>query len=68
MEASMQGSIVVQCRFCGTKEETAIEVVADHFIENGCRDCQRRFNATAERLLQQVDNFEQLTKPQKNAA
>ncbi len=51
------GVIVVQCRFCGEKVTTGNPVVADHFIDNGCPDCQRRFNTRAERLLQQVDGL-----------
>ena len=47
--------MVVQCRFCGEKVRTGNPVVADHFIDNGCPDCQRRFNRAAERLLQQLD-------------
>ena len=49
--------IVVQCRFCGTKVRTSNDVVADHFIANGCPDCQLRFNVKAERLLQQVQGL-----------
>ncbi len=50
-------SIVVQCRFCGAKEETHYELLADHFAENGCPSCQRRFSATADRLLRQVEDL-----------
>ncbi len=49
--------IVVQCRFCGAKEETHYDLLADHFAENGCPNCQRRFNATADRLLRQVEGL-----------
>ncbi len=49
--------IVVQCRFCGEKVRTGNDVVADHFIANGCPDCQRRFNARAERLLLLIEGL-----------
>ena len=49
--------IVVQCRFCGDRQGTYNELVADHFIENGCSQCQQRFNAAAERLLEQVESL-----------
>ena len=61
-------AIVVQCRYCGAKVETHIEEVADHFIENGCPRCQERFNATAERLLQQVEGLAPLMLPRQSAA
>ena|GEM_PF-3342302 len=57
MTQRYSGVIVVQCRYCGERVSTGIPIVADHFIDNGCPDCQRRFNARAERLLQQVDGL-----------
>jgi hypothetical protein len=50
--------LVVPGRFCGAKEETHYDLLADHFAENGCPSCQRRFSATAERLLRQVEGLE----------
>ena len=60
MRERYPGVIVVQCRFCGERVRTGISVVADHFIDNGCPDCQQRFNARAERLLRLVEALDNL--------
>ena len=41
----------VQCRTCGKIHYTINELIAQHWVDNGCPDCQRRYTAVATRLM-----------------
>ena len=44
----------VQCRQCGAINRTAIDVVAQHWVDHGCPDCQLNHTLRAFNLLERA--------------
>lgn len=51
---------VFQCRWCGSIHKSINDVVLDHWLENGCPDCQKRFRTNFERLMNKAGLTEEV--------